>query len=161
MAAQLASHFATNWVPEWARVMLEARDNICLESDIPAIVTGQMRSEEDAARACNKWLFCDTDVVTTTIYARHFYGDCASWVQRLADERIGRYDLILFCDIDLPWQSDPQRDVRHAQDEFRRYFRDLFLAELLSRRLNFHVVRGQGAARLRNAIEIVEKFASA
>ena len=72
LAAQLAAHFGTNWVPEWARVMLEARDNICLESDIPAIVSGQMRSEEQAARDCNQLLFCDTDVVTTTIYARHF-----------------------------------------------------------------------------------------
>ena len=137
--------------------MLEARDNICRESDIPEIVNGQMRSEEQAARDCNRLLFCDTDVVTTTIYAHYFYGDCAPWVQRLADERIGRYDLILFCDIDLPWQDDPQRDIRHAQDDFRRYFRDLFMNELLSRRLPFHVVRGQGNVRLKNAIEIVER----
>ena len=157
LAAQLAAHFQTRYVPEWARVMLEARDNLCRESDIPAIVSGQMQSEEQGAHDCNKLLFCDTDVVTTTIYARHFYGDCAPWVQRLADERINGYDLILFCDIDLPWQDDPQRDINHARDDFRRHFCDLFLAELQSRRLPFHIVRGQGSARLQNAIEVVER----
>lgn len=156
LARQLAEHFQTNWVAEWARELIESQGNVIDEEDIPAIVAGQIEREEEAALSCNRLLFCDTDVVTTTIYARHFYGRCAPWVQRLADERIGRYDLILFCETDIPWQQDPQRDAQHAQPEFRSYFRALFEAELRSRRLPFEIVRGSGEERVRNAVRLVE-----
>jgi NadR type nicotinamide-nucleotide adenylyltransferase len=158
LAEQLAERFNTSWVAEWARELVAAKDNVVEEADIPAIVAGQCEREEEATLRCNKLLFCDTDVVTTTVYARHFYGRCAPWVQRAADERIGRYDLILFCDTDIPWQSDPQRDPRHAEPEFRAYFRDLFEAELLSRRLRYKVVRGVGEDRVENAARFVEEM---
>ena len=156
LAQQLAEHFGTTWVAEWARELVESKNNVIDESDIPAIVAGQIEREEEAALRCNKLLFCDTDVVTTTVYARHFYGRCAPWVQRLADERINRYDLILFCETDIPWQEDPQRDTRHAQPEFRQHFRRLFEAELLSRRLPFEIVSGSGAERVACAVRLVQ-----
>ncbi len=160
LVAQLAARFGTSWVAEWAREMIAGRDNVVEESDIAAIVQGQMQREEEAALRCNRVLFCDTDVATTTVYARHFYGRCEAWVQRLADERIHRYDLVLFCETDIPWQHDPQRDARHARPEFRRYFRDLFEAELKSRRLKYEIVSGSGEQRMHNAARFVDSMLS-
>jgi NadR type nicotinamide-nucleotide adenylyltransferase len=156
LAQQLAQRFQTAWVAEHARDLVAANNNVVEESHVAAIVAGQCEREEAAALKCNRVLFCDTDVVTTTVYARHFFGRCAPWIQRLADERIGRYDLILFCDTDIPWQPDLQRDPRHTEPEFRQYFRGLFEAELLSRRLGYFVVRGSGEERLENAARAVE-----
>jgi NadR type nicotinamide-nucleotide adenylyltransferase len=158
LAQQLAAHFGTSFVAEWAREMLDIKGSEVEESDIAPIVLGQMQREEEAALRCNRVVFCDTDTVTTTIYARYFYGSCAPWVQRLADERISRYDLILFCDTDIPWQHDPQRDPDHEKPEFRKYFRGLFEAELTSRRLPFRILRGQGEERLQNAIRFVKEI---
>jgi len=156
LSRQLAAHYDTGFVPEMARPLLEAKNNICEETDIPAIVVAQLAAEENAAREANKVLFCDTDVTTTTIYARHFFGHCPSWVQRIADER--RYDLTLFTDIDLPWQDDPQRDPRHAEVIFRHEFRERFRRELESRRIPYVTILGVGEARLQNAIRAVDAF---
>lgn len=156
LAQQLAQHFQTSCVLEWARELVASKGNVVEESDIAAIISGQCEREEAAALGCNKLLFCDTDAITTTVYARHFYGRCDAWVQRLADERAGRYDLILFCDTDVPWQHDPQRDPRHEEPEFRSYFRGLFEAELKSRRLKYEMVRGTGEERVKNAVKLVE-----
>jgi HTH-type transcriptional repressor of NAD biosynthesis genes len=157
LARQLSERFETSWVAEHARTLVEQKNNVVDESDVAPIVWGQMEQEEQAALRCNRLLFCDTDTITTTVYARHFYGQCPAWVQRLADERIGRYDLILFCDTDIAWQHDPQRDPRHAQGDFRNYFRDLFEAELLSRGRKYFVVRGQGQERVESAARIVRE----
>ncbi|GJG88494.1 hypothetical protein tb265_36750 [Gemmatimonadetes bacterium T265] len=62
----------------------------------------------------------DTDLVSTVVYARHYYGRCAAWIVDAARER--RADLYLLCDVDLPWVADEQRDQPHARAELRAAF---------------------------------------
>jgi nicotinamide riboside kinase len=50
----------------------------------------------------------DTDLVSTVVYARHYYGSCPAWIETEAIERRG--DLYLFCAPDIPWVSDGIRD---------------------------------------------------
>lgn len=152
LARDLAAHYATEWVPEYARGYIEQRGNVFEYRDFAQFALGQLESEEAAARRANRLLFCDTDFITTTIYAEHYFGACPPFIQRLADER--RYDLVLFPDIDLPWEADPQRDLGHRREAMRDRFRD----ELQSRRIPFVTIRGQGAARLQAAISAVEEF---
>jgi NadR type nicotinamide-nucleotide adenylyltransferase len=153
LARQLAEHYRTEWVPEFARGYLDAEAAPCLYDDISHIAAGQQEAEETTARRADRLLFCDTDAITTTIYAHHFFGRCPLWVQRLADER--RYDLVLFCDIDLPWMPDPlHRDSPHRREEFR----DRFLNELHSRRISCVTIRGTGDSRLQAAVSAVEEY---
>jgi NadR type nicotinamide-nucleotide adenylyltransferase len=152
LARALAEHYRTEHVPEYARDYIEQRGNTFTYGDISQIALGQMETEEAAARRANKLLFCDTDLITTTIYSQHYFGKCPYFIQRLADER--RYDLTLMPDIDLPWEADPQRDLPHRREEYR----DIFRQELESRRIPFVTVRGVGEARTCAAIEAVEAF---
>lgn len=152
LAQQLASHYQTEYVPEYARGYIEQRGKVFTYEDIPQIAIGQMEAEEAAARRANRVLFCDTDLITTTIYSRHYFGKCPHLVQRLADKR--RYDLYLMMDIDLPWQADPQRDLPHRREEFR----GIFCQELESRRIPFVTITGIGETRTQAAIEAVEVF---
>ncbi len=71
------------------------------------------------------------------------------FLQKIAD--IKRYDLVLFCDIDLLWEADVQRDLGDRREEFRA----IYLEELRPRRIEYLTIRGQGSARLRSAIEAV------
>jgi NadR type nicotinamide-nucleotide adenylyltransferase len=152
LAKSLAEHYQTVYVLEYARDYIEQRGNSFTYDDIAQIAIGQMETEEAAAQGANKLLFCDTDLITTTIYSRHYFGGCPLFVQRLADER--RYDLYLMMDVDLPWEADPQRDLPHRREEYR----DIFRQELKSRRIPFVPICGIGNARTQAAIEAVDAF---
>jgi nicotinamide riboside kinase len=115
---------------------------------------GQMAIEEEAALQANGVLFCDTDVLTTVLYARHYYETCPLWIERLAHER--RYNLTLLTDIDLPWEPDVQRELGHRREEFYALFR----GELESRRIPYVQINGNGRARLDAAIDAVENLLS-
>ncbi len=150
LCRQLAQQFQTVWVPEFARGFYDLKGikNACYE-DVERIAFGQQESEERLARDANRLLFCDTDAITTTIYSRHYYGKTPLLLSRLANQR--RYDLVLFTDIDLRWESDPQRDLGHRREEYR----EIFAQELGSRRIPFVTIRGTGSARLQAAIDAV------
>ena len=73
LAKQLASHFSSDWVPEYARAYLQNRwdktNEICSKQDLPIIAAGQMALENQKASNINSILFCDTDLLVTTIYS--------------------------------------------------------------------------------------------
>jgi nicotinamide riboside kinase len=50
----------------------------------------------------------DTDLISTVVYARHYYGRCPEWIEREAQKR--KSDLYLLLDTDLPWVADSLRD---------------------------------------------------
>jgi nicotinamide riboside kinase len=134
---------------EFARAFYDEKGMIPEAQDVPKIVAGRMTIEEDAALQANRVLFCDTDVLTTVLYARHYYDTCPPWIERLAHER--RYDLTLLTDIDLPWEPDVQRELGHRREELYALFRD----ELESRRIPYQPIDGNGRARLDAAITAV------
>jgi NadR type nicotinamide-nucleotide adenylyltransferase len=152
LAEQLAAHFQTTWVPEYAREYLEILAKPYQEKDILNIARGQLSSEESKLDHARDFLFCDTEFLVTKIWSEVKYGRCDPWILEMVETH--RYDLYLLCDIDLPWQEDPLREHPHR----RRYLFDLYLNELQSRKYPFAVVRGTGPSRLENALEIIGRF---
>lgn len=116
LARDLATHFRTVWVAEFARGLLDHKNGQCDPADIELIARGQPAAEDALARHANRVLFCDTDVLTTTIWADELFGRCPEWVRSLADQRT--YDLYLLLDVDVPWVDDRQRYLPHRRREF-------------------------------------------
>jgi HTH-type transcriptional repressor of NAD biosynthesis genes len=114
LAQRLARHFQTAWVPEFAREYLVQKAAPLDASDVEPIARGQMNSEDAVLRRAYTLAILDTDLVSTVVYAEHYYGTCPAWVEHSARKRLA--DLYLLCDIDVPWVADPARDrpgVRH------------------------------------------------
>lgn len=141
----LAREFKTVWVPEYARGLIAKQGNKFTYKDFPNFVLGQIKSEKKARKIANKLLFCDTDPITTRIYSKHYFGKVPRIVKTISDQE--RHDYYLFCDIDIPWVKDPQRDLGNRRQEFK----DVFLTELSKKKLPFSVVSGLGNSRLINA----------
>jgi nicotinamide riboside kinase len=93
------------------------------------------------AGAAEPVVLLDQDLFSTAVYARHYYGDCLHWIERLAAERRG--DLYLLCAPDLPWESDGVRDRPAAREEIHA----LFAAALSAAGARIAHVTGVGAAR--------------
>jgi HTH-type transcriptional repressor of NAD biosynthesis genes len=152
LAKKLAEHYKTEYVPEYARDYIGRNGNKFTYKDMENVAIGHLKSEKRALASANKLLFTDTDFITTQIYSQHYFGKCPRIVDELA--RKESYDLYLFCDIDLPWKADPQRDLGHRREEFR----EIFLNKLIERHVKYSTVNGSGNVRLANAIKSVDSY---
>ena len=127
LAARLARHYRTCWVPEFARGYLDAQyprrgsDEVCRAEDMEPIARGQVGAEDALARQASRVLFSDTDLIVTKVYSEHYFGGCSGWIREAARAR--RYDLHLLLDVDVPWVPDRQRDQGHAREELHARFR--------------------------------------
>ena len=153
LAEQLAAHYHTVWVPEYAREYLELLGEPYEERDILSIARGQLLSETSKQILAKNFLFCDTELLVTKIWSEVKYGRCHPWIPENIVKH--HYDLYLLCDIDLPWEYDPLRE----HPDQRQYLFDLYYNELKIRNYPFDVVRGTGPDRLKNALKIIEDFA--
>lgn len=153
LAEALASHYGVPWVPEFARdYALRIRQPL-LADDVAPIAAGQAAREDEAMRHANGMLVLDTDLISTVVYAMHYYGAADPWIVKSARERLA--DLYLVCDIDLPWVADPVRDAQHHRSPIHR----AFIRHLSAAGAVYRLVRGpDAAARLQSAIAHVEDW---
>jgi len=152
LARDLAAQFETVHVAEFARGLLEPKQGVCNPADIPVIARGQIAAEDALARRANKLLFCDTDVLTTTIWSDVLFGDCPAWIRELAAQR--RYDLHLLLDIDVPWVDDQQRYLSDRRQEFFERSRQTLEAH----HCNYRIIRGDWQQRLISATQAVAEL---
>jgi NadR type nicotinamide-nucleotide adenylyltransferase len=156
LAAALATHFGAPLVSEYARSFAEGVGRPLTVHDVEPIATGQMRAEDEAIAAWS-WpasdtpalVVLDTDLVSTVVYAHHYYGRCPAWIIDEAARRLG--DLYLFLAPDVPWIHDGIRDRRDSRAELHA----LFHQWLTRFGATFREIEGTGDARLSAAVAIV------
>jgi len=154
LARQLAQRFAAPWVPEFSREYAVHKGAPLDASDVEPIARGQLRAEEDVLPRARGLAILDTDLVSTVVYAEHYYGVCPVWIEQTARERLA--DLYLLCDIDVPWVADRVRDRPGARREIQAAF-----AEHLARYgATSVVVRGTWEEREAKAVAVVEALTS-
>jgi NadR type nicotinamide-nucleotide adenylyltransferase len=156
LAAQLAAHYGTVHVPEYARQYLEANGASYTLPDLEAIAHGQLAAEDAAAGQASGQLFCDTDLLVVKIWAENAFGTCPAWI--LAELARPRYALTLLLAPDLPWTPDPLRE--HPDPAQRWHFYELYQQELVGRGWPFAEISGPPAERLARAVAAVEGLVS-
>ncbi|MEM9022535.1 MAG: ATP-binding protein [Bacteroidota bacterium] len=148
LAQQLAAHFGTVHVPEFAREYLEQLDRPYNRGDLETIARGQMALEDARAREAHRFLFCDTDLIVIKVWADYKYGTCPDWIaQRLIHRPHHHY---LLCNIDLPWEADVQRENPEEAD--RQRLLRMYERELISHGFPHDRISGQGAERFASAL---------
>ena len=148
LAAQLAAHYGTGFVPEFARQYLEKNGPAYALPDLEAIARGQLAAEDAAAAQARRLLFCDTDLLVIKIWAENAFGTCPPWV--LAELAQPRYALTLLLAPDLPWTPDPLRE--HPDPARRWHLYRLYKAELQRLSWPFVEISGLPPQRLAQAI---------
>jgi len=154
LAQLLAKEFTTVHAWEYARPLLDPQNGTCTVDDIPRIVRGQIATEEALALHANRVLFCDTDVLTTTIWSDVLFGHTPDWITELAEQR--SYDLYLVMDVDVPWIADGQRFF--SEQKVRQQMFDRFLAAIQSRHRPFKIIRGNWEQRFESACHAVREL---
>ena len=151
LAGELAEHFRAPGSPEFARAYLDRKAAPLDATDVEAIARGQIRVEDEAAAAASRLVVKDTDLVSTVVYGRHYYGVCPAWIEQAARERAGHLYLLLHPDV--PWSPDGLQRDRPAQ---RAHLHDLFRRELDSLGVKVVDIRGTWEERRRAAVVAVQ-----
>jgi NadR type nicotinamide-nucleotide adenylyltransferase len=125
LARELAEQFGARRSPEFAREYLDRKLAPLVVADVEPIARGQMNGEDVATAGAADVVIKDTDLVSTVVYAHHYYGACPAWIERAAKERLG--DLYLLLHPDVPWVADGLHRDRPAE---RAWLHQLFSARL-------------------------------
>ena len=150
LARQLAEHFGSVAVPEYAKTYIESTGREIDSDDMVMIARGQCASEDALAREANRVLFCDSDLVTSIIWSGRLVGAIPEWLRNEANRR--HYDLYLLTHFDVPWVMDVHRYIPKE----RQTFFDRCVLELESRKRNFVQIKGGWDERFDAAVTAVE-----
>ena len=157
LSRQLARHYNSVWVREYARVYLQDKWNderkTCEPKDLLPIAMGQIALENELAQKTESVLICDTDLLETKVYSEAYYsGTCDPTLNKFAIEN--SYDLYFLTYIDTPWEAD---DLRDKPQERKRMFK-AFEDALIKYERPYVVLKGGKEERLNEAIKHIDKL---
>ena len=155
LSRQLARHYNSIWVPEYARNYLQNKWNnerlTCTGEDLLPIAEGQIKSENELAKKTDSVLICDTDLLETKVYSEAYYSGCCDPIlEKYAIKNT--YDLYFLTYIDTPWEAD---DLRDKPTERVRMFK-AFETALIQFNRPYILLKGDKSARLKKAIEHID-----
>ena len=157
LSIQLAKHYNTVWVEEFARPFLQnvwnTERRTCEQRDILSIAQGQIAIENRLSKRADKILICDTDLLETKVYSEEYYG---GFVDPKLDQAAiaNTYDLYLLTYIDTPWVEDDLRD----RPELRQEMFDAFKNALDTYDRPYILLKGDKETRLKTAVKAIDKI---
>jgi len=152
LANTLATHYQTEWVPEYARGYLDKLAVPYTENDLLRIAQGQMRIEDEFARDANRVLICDTNLIVIKIWSLFKFNACHAWILEEIGKR--KYDLHLLTHIDIPWVPDPQREHPNHREQLYA----LYKQELDSMSVSYVEIKGYDEDRVKASIAAIDKL---
>lgn len=174
LCEQLAAHYKTKWVPEYARAYLQANGKKYFYDDLGKIAKGQTAAEEWAvihsaslthnhdsevnsgqfpARAITP-LFIDTDLYVIKIWSEFVFNKCENSILTQIAQRT--YDLYLLCNTDLPWKADLLREYPdlNTREKIYHYYKDA----MVNQHIPWVDISGFYEQRLQKAINAVDRI---
>ena len=153
LAAALAKHYKTAWAAEYLRLFVDSKGALPEESDVYAIAQGHLKLVARMRSGARRVLFVDTDLFTTCVYQRIYFGSCPSDIEESALRH--RSGLYLFTEPDIPWEPDPGQ---RASPEERLRSHALLHAETEIHALNTVSIKGTHTERLNAAVTAVDQY---
>jgi NadR type nicotinamide-nucleotide adenylyltransferase len=155
LTQQLAQHYNTVFIPEYARFYIENLNRKYNFNDIEHIAQQQVVELEKMQLRANKFIFIDTYLIITKVWFDVVYKTCPQWIiDRIQKNEI---DLYLLCNTELPWFPDK---VRENGGEMRDTLFQRYIDELENFGLKYAVITGTGINRTQNAIFAINNFFS-
>ena len=155
LAAKLAEYFTTTYMPEYGREYWEINNiqrRLTFEQ-LLEIATTHREREIELAQEANRYFFIDTNAITTEIFSNYYHGDALPRLRELANETKERYDLVILCGDDIPYDDTEDRSGETNRSEFQKATVDA----LNKRGIKFHLVTGSIHQRITEVSRILER----
>lgn len=174
LSEQLANHYKTDWVPEYARAYLMQHGMKYTYDDLLTIAKGQIALEEeyiaaathlptrqagslltpDSNRDRHSPLFIDTNMYVMKVWCDFVFGKCHPWILEQIDTR--KYDCYLLCNIDLPWIKDELRE--YPDLVIRQQLYNIYKDILINQPVPWIDISGNYDERLQKAVKAVDEL---
>ncbi|MDR9399651.1 MAG: ATP-binding protein [Salibacter sp.] len=151
LAQQLAQHFNSEWVEEYARTYLNENGPEYSRSDLDRILHGQLDLIQQAERRQEECLFCDTGPEVIYIWSKHKYGVVSDEIERASNQNL--FDKVLLMNIDLPWEDDPLREAPSLDE--RKIIFNRYVSFLEERGIDYTLISGSGLDRFSSALSVL------
>jgi NadR type nicotinamide-nucleotide adenylyltransferase len=167
LCEQLAAHYNTQWVPEYAREFLNTYGTNYTFENLGEIAKGQLEGEQlainnmelefgnihyGAAKA--KPLFIDTDLYVMKVWSEIVFNKCDNKILTQITQR--SYDLYLLCNTDLPWVKDSLREYPDlkTREKIYHHYKDA----MLNQNTEWVDISGNYEQRFLKAVSAVDKL---
>jgi NadR type nicotinamide-nucleotide adenylyltransferase len=155
LAGELAALYGVPWSREFAREYVDRHGAELTLADVDPIGRGQKQGEDATmARAvadAAPIVVLDTDLVSTAVYSRHYYGDCPAWIENEARRRLA--ELYLLHHVDVAWVTDGHQ---REQPERRAELFERFATTLAALAARTAEIRGPWDERRRRAVQAID-----
>ncbi len=152
LSEALASHYKTQWVPEFARnYLLEIRRPYTYE-DLLHIARSQLL-EEDRITSSSKSdiIIIDTNMYVMKVWCEYVFNKCHSFILEEIVKR--KYDAYLLCSTDLPWVADELREYPDIETRDKQYH--MYKDMMINQSVPWFDIHGDYGQRLNTAIEFI------
>lgn len=107
LAERLARDLGTVFMPEYGREYWEQhqRERRLTPGQLVEIAEGHLQREDALMQDARRFLFVDTNALTTAVFARYYHGAVDPRLELLADSCPSRYDLVFLCGDDFPYDD--------------------------------------------------------
>jgi nicotinamide riboside kinase len=152
LAQALSGYYGEPWTPEFVRIYVERVQRELEASDLPEIFVGQLAQEDASQEKAKRYIFHDTNLLSSILYGNHYFGRSDDAEQALFLSR--DYALYLLCSPEgIAWADDPgQRDSPEAREALQRKFRET----LETLQLPYIELSGELSARMGEAVQAVD-----
>ncbi len=156
IAERLANKFNTVWMPEYGREYWEKYQvNRRLEPwQLSEIAEGHLIRENEKLLQANKYLFTDTNAITTYMFAMDYHSFAEDKLVELAKAAENRYDLVFLCSDDIPYDDTWDR----SGDVHRHIFQRKIESDLLQRKVPYITLKGNLEERISTVEKILGNF---
>jgi NadR type nicotinamide-nucleotide adenylyltransferase len=118
----LAEKYNTQFMPEYGREYwnLHQKNRRLTTKQLVEIAQGHIKKEEKLLEKSNKYLFTDTNAITTYLFSMNYHGKADKKLFELANECHKRYDLVFLCETDIPYENSWDRSGDSNREEMQR-----------------------------------------
>ncbi len=156
IAKHLAEKFNTEWMHEFGRDYWTQNHNQrqLSQEQLVTIAKKHVEQEDSKLADANRYLFTDTNAVTTYIFSHYYHNNALPELAKLANQAETRYDLIFVCGTDIPYEDSWDR----SGEVVRELFQKMIIADLQKRKLPFFMLDGELKKRIETVSEIISGF---
>jgi HTH-type transcriptional repressor of NAD biosynthesis genes len=154
----LAQEYDTVWMPEYGREYWEENQvgRRLTPEQLVELAEGHLQREERQLLESNRYLFTDTNAITTLLFARYYHRAALPQLTALADRTIERYQVTFVCGDDIPYDDTWDRSGAASRATLQAWT----LAELGARGIPFVLLRGSVDERVRTVREALAQKTS-
>lgn len=148
LAAALAAHFRTVWVPEYLREFVDTHQRTPRADEQYGIARTQVERELALLPQAKRFLFCDTTPCMTAMYSLHYFGAIDTALQALMHSHT--YDFTVVTAPTNPWRGD---GLMRDGDAVRQAVHQLIIDHLQSAGITFVLADGDVPQRVMQVAE--------